>query len=163
LGKEKSRGEVDLMRAVIQRVREASCHVEGKLVGAIKKGVVVFLGVGRGDSVEDAEYLAEKIVNLRIFEDAKGKMNLSLIHNGGEILIIPQFTLYGECRKGLRPNFVRAAPRNLAEELFERFVELMGKKGLSVQQGSFGAKMQVGAENDGPVTLILESERRREN
>ena len=151
------------MRAVIQRVREASCEVEGKLVGAIKKGVVVFLGVGRGDTVKDAEYLAEKIVNLRIFEDEKGKMNLSLIHIGGEILIIPQFTLYGECRKGLRPNFVRAASRNLAEELFSRFVQLVGKKGFCPQQGSFGAKMQIEVENDGPVTLILESERCGEN
>ena len=145
------------MRAVTQRVGKASCEVEGKLVGAIKKGVVVFLGVGRGDTVEDAEYLAEKIVNLRMFEDEKGKMNLSLVHIGGEILIIPQFTLYGDCRKGLRPNFMRAASRNLAEELFLKFVELVIKKGFSPQQGSFGAKMRIAVENDGPVTLILES------
>ncbi len=151
------------MRAVIQRVGEASCEVEGKLVGAIKKGVVIFLGVGRVDTVKDAEYLAEKIVNLRIFEDEKGKMNLSLVQVEGEILIIPQFTLYGECRKGLRPNFMRAASRNLAEGLFLRFVELVRKKGFSPQQGRFGAKMRIGVENDGPVTLILESERCREN
>jgi len=151
------------MRAVIQRVGKASCEVEGKLVGAIKKGVVVFLGVGRGDTVEDAEYLAEKIVNLRIFEDEKDKMNLSLVHIGGEILIIPQFTLYGDCRKGLRPNFMRAASRNLAEELFLKFVELVIKKGFSPQQGSFGAKMRIAVENDGPVTLILESKGCGEN
>jgi len=151
------------MRAVIQRVGEASCEVEGKLVGAIKKGVVVFLGVGRGDTVKDAEYLAEKIVNLRIFEDEKGKMNLSLVHIGGEILIIPQFTLYGDCRKGLRPNFMRAASRNLAEGLFLKFVELVIKKGFSPQQGSFGAKMRIAVENDGPVTLILESKGCGEN
>ena len=146
------------MRAVTQRVGKASCKVKGKLVGSIRKGVVVFLGVGRGDTVKDAEYLAEKIVNLRIFEDEKGKMNLSLVHIGGEILIIPQFTLYGECRKGLRPNFMRAASGNLAEELFLKFVELVIKKGFSPQQGSFGAKMQIAVENDGPVTLILESQ-----
>ncbi len=151
------------MRAVTQRVGKASCKVEGTLVGAIKKGMVVFLGVGRGDTVEDAEYLAEKIVNLRMFEDEKGKMNLSLVHIGGEILIIPQFTLYGDCRKGLRPNFMRAASRNLAEELFLKFVELVIKKGFSPQQGSFGAKMRIVVENDGPVTLILESQGCREN
>jgi D-tyrosyl-tRNA(Tyr) deacylase len=151
------------MRAVIQRVGEASCEVEGKLVGAIKNGVVVFLGVGRGDTVEDAEWLAEKIVNLRIFEDEKGRMNLSLVHTGGEILIIPQFTLYGDCSKGLRPNFMRAASRNLAEELFLEFVELVTKKGFSPQQGSFGAKMRIAVENNGPVTLILESKGCGEN
>jgi len=151
------------MRAVTQRVGKASCEVEGKRVGAIKKGMVVFLGVGRGDTVEDAEYLAEKIVNLRMFEDEKGKMNLSLVHIGGEILIIPQFTLYGDYRKGLRPNFMRAASRNLAEELFLKFVELVIKKGFSPQQGSFGAKMRIAVENDGPVTLILESKGCGEN
>jgi D-tyrosyl-tRNA(Tyr) deacylase len=145
------------MRAVVQRVREASCEVNGKLVGSIGAGMVVFLGVGREDELVDVEYLAEKIANLRIFADEKDKMNLSLSQVRGEVLVIPQFTLYGDCRKGLRPDFIEAAPPNLARRFYLKFVTLMKEKVTAVKEGRFGAKMRIKVDNDGPVTLILSS------
>ena len=145
------------MRAVVQRVREASCEVNGKLVGSIGAGMVVFLGVGGQDGLVDVQYLAEKIANLRIFADEKNKMNLSLAQVKGEVLVIPQFTLYGDCRKGLRPDFIEAAPPDLARRLFLKFVALMREKVTTVKEGKFGAKMRIKVDNDGPVTLILSS------
>jgi len=143
------------MRAVIQRVKEASCYVEGKKIGAIDKGIVIFLGIEKEDEADDAEYLARKVVNLRIFEDCRGKMNLSLHQVNGEVLVIPQFTLLGDCRKGLRPNFIRAAPPEVAKRLYEIFVELIKREIGKVEKGKFGARMRVLVDNEGPVTLIL--------
>lgn len=146
------------MRAVIQRVRSALCEVEGEVVGSINKGIVIFLGIGKEDGTEDIEYLAHKIVNLRIFGDGKGKMNLSLAQVKGEMLVISQFTVYGDCKKGLRPNFVRAASPEVAEELYLKFIEIMKKKGIKAETGKFGAIMRVKVDNEGPVTLILDSD-----
>ncbi len=145
------------MRVVIQRVRKALCEIEGRTVGAIGRGMVAFLGIGKGDRLQDAKYLAEKLVNLRVFEDDKRKMNLSLAQTGGEILIIPQFTLYGNCRKGLRPNFTDAAPPEIAKDLYLKFIELMKKRITKVERGEFGARMRILVDNEGPVTLILDS------
>jgi len=145
------------VRVVIQRVRKALCEIEGRTVGAIGRGMVAFLGIGKGDRLQDAKYLAEKLVNLRVFEDDKGKMNLSLAQTGGEILIIPQFTLYGNCRKGLRPNFTDAAPPEIAKDLYLKFIELMKKRITKVERGEFGARMRILVDNEGPVTLILDS------
>lgn len=147
------------MRAVIQRVREARCQVEEKVVGSIKKGIVVFLAVGKEDKLADVEYLAEKIVNLRIFPDEKGKMNLSLLQVGGDVLIIPQFTLYGNCEKGLRPNFIEAAAADFARKYYLKFLELMKRKVAVVEGGKFGERMRVAVDNEGPVTLILDSKK----
>jgi len=147
------------MRAVVQRVKEAICYVDEEAVGSIKKGIVVFLGIGKRDKVEDAEYLAEKIVNLRIFEDKKGKMNLSLSRVEGGILLIPQFTLYGDCKKSFRPNFMEAAPADSARRLYLKFGELIRRGIDDVKEGKFGAKMRIVVDNDGPVTLILDSDR----
>jgi len=146
------------MRAVIQRVRSALCEVEGETVGSINKGIVIFLGIGKEDGIEDIEYLAHKIINLRIFGDGKGKMNLSLAQVKGEMLVISQFTVYGDCKKGLRPNFVRAASPEVAEELYLKFIEIMKKKGIKTETGKFGAIMRVKVDNEGPVTLILDSD-----
>jgi len=145
------------MRAVVQRVKKASCYVEGKKIGAIDKGIVIFLGIEKEDTALEAEYLAKKIVNLRIFEDCRGKMNLSLHQVKGEVLIISQFTLLGDCRKGLRPNFIRAAPLEVARRLYEFFVELMQREVGKVEKGKFGARMRILVDNEGPVTLILDS------
>lgn len=145
------------MRAVIQRVVRARCQTGKRVVGSINKGIVVFLGVKRGDELVDAEYLAEKIVNLRIFSDEKGKMNLSLLQVKGEVLVVPQFTLYANCRKGLRPNFIEAASLEVARKYYLKFVDLMRKSIDTVETGQFGAKMSILVENDGPVTLIVNS------
>ncbi len=145
------------MRAVVQRVKEASCYVKGKRIGAIDKGIVIFLGIEKEDKDGDAEYLARKVTNLRIFEDSTGKMNLSLHQVKGEVLVIPQFTLLGNCRKGLRPNFMRAASPEVARRLYEIFVELMQKEVGKVEKGKFGARMRVLVDNEGPVTLILDT------
>jgi len=147
------------MRAVIQRAREARCQVEEKIVGSIKKGIVVFLAVGKEDKLADVEYLAEKIVNLRIFPDEKGKMNLSLLQVGGDVLTIPQFTLYGNCEKGLRPNFIEAAGPDLARKYYLKFLELIKRKVATVEGGKFGERMRVAVDNEGPVTLILDSKK----
>ena len=145
------------MRAVIQRVTESSVAVEGRAIGSIGKGLLVLLGVGEGDSEKEADYLAEKIANLRIFEDQDGKMNLSLLEIGDEMLVVSQFTLLGNCRKGRRPSFVQAAAPEIANKLYEYFVEVSKQKGIRVQTGKFGAMMAVSLVNDGPVTLIVES------
>lgn len=131
-------------------------------IGAINRGVVIFLGVEREDTSIQAEYLVKKIVNLRIFEDSTGKMNLSLLQIKGEAMVIPQFTLLGDCRKGLRPNFIRAAPPEIARRLYETFVELLEREVGRVEKGKFGARMRIFIDNDGPVTLILDSQKNRE-
>ncbi len=148
------------MRAVVQRVSSARVVVDGKTVGSIGTGMVIFLGVGRGDRRLDCEYLAEKIANLRIFEDVQGLMNLSLKQANGEALLISQFTLYGDCRRGRRPSFMEAAPPEQAEELYLYFLDQLCRRGLSVVTGQFRAIMEVTVENQGPVTILLDSSAR---
>jgi len=146
------------MRALIQRVSQASVSVDDKVIGQIGRGLVVLLGVRTGDTEAGARYLADKIVNLRIFEDDEGKMNRSLLDVGGEILAISQFTLYADTRKGRRPSFVNAARPEVSQPLYDRFVEFIKESGLKVQEGEFGAHMLVKIQNDGPVTIMLDSE-----
>jgi D-tyrosyl-tRNA(Tyr) deacylase len=145
------------MLAVIQRVAESSVKTEGQVISAINRGLLVLLGVAREDHRSDADYLAHKISNLRIFEDENGKMNRSLLETGGEMLVVSQFTLLGDCRKGRRPSFIAAAEPSRATELYEYFVAQVRNLGISVETGRFRAMMQVALVNDGPVTLILES------
>ena len=145
------------MRAVVQRVSRASVTVEGEVVGSIGRGFLVLLGVTHADSDRDAEYLAEKVAGLRVFEDADGKMNLSLADVGGACLVVSQFTLYGDCRKGRRPSFVSAAPPEQAERLYEVFVGAVRSRGISVATGRFRKHMDIELVNDGPVTLLLDS------
>ncbi len=147
------------MRAVIQRVSRASVVVEGRITGEIGAGLVVLLGVGRTDNPESASYLAEKIVNLRIFSDDAGKMNLSLLDVGGAALVVSQFTLYGDTRGGRRPSYIQAAPPEEANRLYEEFVRSMRGLGIPVETGVFQAHMQVELVNDGPVTILLDSEK----
>lgn len=144
------------MRAAVQRVKEASVSVEGEVVGEIGRGLVVLMGVREGDTEAEAAYLARKIANLRIFPDQEGKFNLSALDVEGEVLVVSQFTLYADTRKGRRPSFVDAAPPEVAEPLVERFVEFLQQTGLKVETGQFQAKMLVKIFNDGPVTIILE-------
>ena len=145
------------MRVVVQRSKNAKVTVNGETTGQITKGLVLLVGVTHQDKEEDASFLADKIANLRIFEDDAGKMNLSLLEVGGEILSVSQFTLYGDCRKGRRPNFMEAARPEQAIQLYEVFNDLLREKGIKVETGIFGAMMDVKLINDGPVTLILES------
>jgi D-tyrosyl-tRNA(Tyr) deacylase len=145
------------MRAVIQRVLESAVTVDDRTVGRIGKGLLVLLGVADGDARPEADYLADKISNLRIFEDPDGKMNRSLLDTGGEMLVVSQFTLLGDCRKGRRPSFVKAAAPETANALYEYFVTVCKQKGIHIQTGEFGAMMSVSLVNDGPVTLIVES------
>lgn len=145
------------MRVVVQRSKKASVTVGGKTVGSIEKGFVLLVGVTHEDSEEDAAFLADKIANLRVFEDEDGKMNLSLLDQEGEILSVSQFTLYGDCRKGRRPNFMEAAKPDHAIKIYEAFNRFLEEKGLRVETGEFGAMMDVKLTNDGPVTFILES------
>ncbi len=145
------------MRAVIQRIKESSVKTENQIIGRTGFGLLVLLGVANGDSPSDADYLVNKITNLRIFEDDKGKMNRSLLELGGEMMVVSQFTLLGDCRKGRRPSFMQAAEPNLATELYEYFVNQVRSLGIAVQTGRFGAMMEVALINDGPVTLIVES------
>ena len=145
------------MRAVIQRVKESSVKVDSKITGKIGKGLLVLLGVAESDRPGDADYLSEKIINLRIFEDENGKMNRSLLETGGEMLVVSQFTLLGDCRKGRRPSFVNAASPEKANELYEYFVKKVRDKGIFVETGQFRAMMDVSLINNGPVTLIIES------
>lgn len=145
------------MRALVQRVSRANVQVDQQIVGAIQQGLLVLLGVHQDDTVQDAEYLASKVVHLRIFEDARGKMNRDVKTIQGAVLVVSQFTLYGDCRKGRRPSFVKAARPPLADQLYETFVEAVAGAGVSVAKGIFGAHMAVSLVNDGPVTLILES------
>ena len=145
------------MRAVIQRVKQSSVKTNDEIVGQIGQGLLVLLGVAKGDSAEDADYLANKIINLRIFEDEDGKMNRSLLETGGELLAVSQFTLLADCRKGRRPSFIAAAEPEKAIELYEKFVDGVRQKGVGVQTGRFQAMMEVALINDGPVTVIIES------
>jgi len=145
------------MRALVQRVTHASVRVDDVVVGACSRGFLILLGVGPEDNEKDAQWLAKKIASLRVFPDTEGKMNLSLLDIGGEALVISQFTLYGDCRKGRRPSFVGSAPPEIAEPLYENFATLLAKEGLAVQKGIFAADMKVELLNDGPVTLMLES------
>lgn len=145
------------MRAVVQRVSEARVRVDSEVVGEIRAGLLVFLGVGREDTEKDVDFLTDKTTNLRIFPDEAQKMNLSLLDAGGAMLVVSQFTLHGDCRKGRRPAFIAAAPPEQAEPLYERFVAQVGKRGVPVAAGRFGAMMEVELVNDGPVTLLLDS------
>lgn len=145
------------MRAVVQRVCEARVSVDNKIIGEIGKGLVVLLGVGTLDTEKDLTYLAEKILNLRVFEDENGKMNISLMDVGGELLIISQFTLYGDCRKGNRPSYCNAAPPQEAEAIYNRFVDYCRQRGVKVETGKFQAEMLVEIHNDGPVTILIDS------
>lgn len=145
------------MRAVVQRVSSAAVEVEGREVGSIGRGLLVLLGVGRDDTRADLDWLAGKIVCLRIFPDPEGQMNLSLAEVGGSLLVVSQFTLYGDCRKGRRPSFVDAAGPQSAEALYREFVEKARERGAPVVTGRFGADMQVRLVNDGPVTLLLDT------
>jgi D-aminoacyl-tRNA deacylase len=145
------------MRLVIQRSKEAKVTVNQEVTGAIEKGFVILVGVTHEDTEKDAAFLAEKAANLRVFEDEAGKMNLSLLDVGGEILSVSQFTLYGDCRKGRRPNFMDAAKPDQAEKIYEAFNRLLSEKGIKVETGKFGAMMDVQLTNDGPVTLIIDS------
>jgi len=145
------------MRAVIQRVSEASVMVGGQTVGAIRQGLMVLLGVARGDTSGDAVYLAEKTCGLRIFEDQQGKMNRSIEDISGSVLVVSQFTLLGDCRKGRRPGFTEAAESGLADKLYEEYVALLRQRGITVATGVFRAEMKVGLVNDGPVTMLLDS------
>jgi D-tyrosyl-tRNA(Tyr) deacylase len=145
------------MRAVVQRVSRGRVTIDGEVAGEIARGLLVLLGVARSDTLEQARWLAEKIATLRIFEDPDGKMNLGLDDVGGGMLIVSQFTLYGDCRKGRRPSFVDAAPPELAIPLYEAFINAAKALGIFTATGRFGAMMQVELVNDGPVTLIVES------
>ena len=147
------------MRAVIQRVSQAGVTVEGQTVGAIGAGFLVLLGVGREDGTGDADYLAEKIANLRIFEDDAGKMNRSLLEVGGAALVISQFTLYGDARRGRRPGFSDAAPPEEANRLYEYFCQRLAGYGIPVARGVFQATMSVSLVNEGPVTLLVDSKK----
>lgn len=148
------------MRVVVQRVNSSKVTVEGEIVGSINKGLNLLIGISKEDTEEDLLYLKDKILNLRIFEDENDKMNLSLLDVKGEILAISQFTLYGDCRKGRRPNFMEAEGGERARTLYERFVELLRESNLKVETGKFGAHMIVDIQNDGPVTLMLDSKKK---
>ena len=148
------------MRMVIQRVREARVTVSGSTTGSIRTGLLVFLGICRSDTTADADYLLDKLLGLRIFADEQGKMNLSLRESGGALLIVSQFTLYADCRKGRRPNFDLAAPPEQAQTLYNHFVEYARQGPVPVETGVFQAMMQVQLVNDGPVTILLDSEDR---
>jgi D-tyrosyl-tRNA(Tyr) deacylase len=145
------------LRACIQRVAEASVTVEGEIVGQIEKGLLVLLGVGKNDSPEEANWMAERIAGLRVFNDEQGKMNLSLADVGGAMLIVSQFTLWGDCRKGRRPSFVNAADPAVANTLYEMFVTLVREMGIEVATGKFREHMMVALVNDGPVTLWIDT------
>lgn len=145
------------MRAVVQRVLEANVAVDGEVIGSIGNGLLVFLGVGDGDTDADLKYIADKVTGLRIFSDENDKMNLSVTDIGGEILVISQFTLYGDCRKGRRPNFTSAMQPSTAEKMYEDFVRYIADQGIRTECGRFGADMKVSLINDGPVTLLLDS------
>lgn len=147
------------MRLVVQRVKNSNVVVEGQTIGEIGQGYMVLIGVGPEDTKEIADFLVQKLINLRVFEDENEKMNLSLKDVGGELLVVSQFTLYGDCRKGRRPSFSSAARPEVATKLYEEFIEKARKEGIVTKTGQFGAHMMVDLTNDGPVTILLESNR----
>ena len=147
------------MRFVCQRVLNAQVEVNGRSVGRIDKGLLVYLGVGKEDTLKDAEFIAEKLINLRIFPDDAGKMNRSLLDVGGAVLLVSNFTLHGDCRKGRRPGFDAAAQPQLAEQLYEKVADLIARQGVSVEKGVFGEYMHVTSTNDGPINFLLDSSR----
>ena len=147
------------MRAVVQRVTSSKVGVDGQITGAINKGINVLIGISCDDNEEDLKYIRDKIINLRIFEDENFKMNKSLMDIGGEILVISQFTLYGDCRKGRRPNFMAALGGEEAKKLYDQFVLMIKECGIKVETGIFGADMKVDIQNDGPVTILLDSKK----
>ena len=147
------------MRAVVQRVKRAAVRVNGAVVGGIGPGLLVLVGIGKADSGTDLQNLAEKIVNLRVFEDEHGKLNRSLLERGGQVLCVSQFTLYGDCRKGRRPSYDQAAGPDTAQRLYDDFVKALRSFGIVVATGQFQAMMEVELVNDGPVTLLLDSEK----
>jgi D-tyrosyl-tRNA(Tyr) deacylase len=148
------------MRAVVQRVDSARVRVDERVVSSIEKGILIFLGIEKGDERTDADYLLEKVINLRIFEDAEGKMNLSVLDISGEMLVVSQFTLLGDCRKGRRPSFIQAENPAEARALYEYFLFQGSKKIKSVQGGEFQAMMKIEMTNDGPVTLLIDSRKK---
>lgn len=147
------------MRAVVQRVKYSKVEVDGELIGEIQKGLNVLLGISREDNSEDITYMKDKILNLRIFEDEDGKLNKSLMDIGGELLVVSQFTLYGDCRKGRRPSFIEALGGEEAEKMYEEFVRQCREQVVKVGTGKFGADMKVTIENDGPVTIMIDSKK----
>ena len=147
------------MRAVIQRIQQAQVTVEGQKVGKIDKGLLVYLGVGKEDTIKDAQFIADKLVNLRIFPDQAGKMNLSVKDIGGAILLVSNFTLHGDCRKGRRPGFDAAAEPAIAQQLYEKVIEMITEQDIPVEKGAFGEYMHVSSTNDGPVNFLLDSTR----
>lgn len=147
------------MRAVVQRVKSSNVIVDGKIVGEINKGFNVLLGISRDDTIDDVKYLKDKVINLRVFEDENGKLNRSLKDVKGELLIVSQFTLYGDCRKGRRPSFIEALGGEDAEKLYLEFVKLCKEEIEKVETGIFGANMEVNIKNDGPVTLLIDSKK----
>ena len=147
------------MRAVIQRVLQAKVEVDGRQVGKIDNGLLVYLSVGKDDSEKDAEFMADKLTNLRIFADEADKMNLSVLDVGGAILLVSNFTLYGDCRKGRRPGFDDAAEPQSAQQLYEKVARLIADNGITVEKGVFGEHMHVTSTNDGPVTFLFDSSR----
>ena len=156
---ENYQGKIKKMRAVVQRVKSASVKVEGELVSEIGAGVLVFLGVAHDDTETELEYIANKVANLRIFEDEEGKMNRSLLETGGAALVVSQFTLYGDCRKGRRPSFINAARPEVANALYEQFITALEQQNVPTQGGTFQAMMDVQLVNDGPVTILLDSDK----
>ncbi|KEH98144.1 tyrosyl-tRNA deacylase [Clostridium novyi A str. 4552] len=147
------------MRAIVQRVKESNVSVDGNIIGEIKKGFTVLVGISKGDTIEDVKYLKKKVINLRVFEDENGKLNKSLKDVGGELLIISQFTLYGDCRKGNRPSFIEALGGEDAKKLYLDFIDMCKEEINNVQTGEFGADMLVSIKNDGPVTLMIDSKK----
>jgi D-aminoacyl-tRNA deacylase len=147
------------MRAIVQRVTSSRVVVDDKVIGSINKGFNILIGISKEDTIDDLQYMKDKILNLRIFEDENDKMNLSLLDVQGEILVISQFTLYGDCRKGRRPNFMEAEGGEKAKALYDNFVEMLRESSLKVETGEFGAYMKVDIQNDGPVTLMIDSKK----
>lgn len=151
----------EIMRVVVQKVKRGSVTVNGEVKGAIRQGLVLLVGFTHEDTIEDLSWMVDKVIHLRIFEDAEGKMNLSLLDVGGEILSVSQFTLYADARKGRRPSFTDAARPEVATPLYDRFNEMLREKGIKVDTGVFGASMEVEIINDGPVTILLDSDHRK--